>query len=327
MSANTQTNTVVVAQEKKEKKPTLSAKYSKFLIFGYGFVKSLEAQGALDAEGVEAAFAELKLMSSVEEQTQLYENLLAQSKESGKAMRKFVTLRNKPPKAPRAKKPRAKKSAAEPAPAAAAEPAAATETPPATAAAEAPPAPKKVKAPRVKKATVVENDTDFDLIGQIVAAANTVEAAPTKTKEEKEADKKAAKEAKEAKKITDKAAEDAEKLAAKEAKEAKKVTDKAAKEAQKVTDKAAKEAKKVTDKAAKAAAKAVGTTANIPEEEVVEEEVVEEEVVEEEEIQTTEVVVDGKVYLVDDENNVYSVPTHEQVGTFNTETQTISLDL
>jgi hypothetical protein len=316
MSANTQTNTVVVAQEKKEKKPTLSAKYSKFLIFGYGFVKSLEAQGALDAEGVEAAFAELKLMSSVEEQTQLYENLLAQSKESGKAMRKFVTLRNKPPKAPRAKKPRAKKSAAEPAPAAAAEPAAATETPPPAAAAVTPPAPKKVKAPRVKKATVVENDTDFDLIGQIVAAANTVEAAPTKTKEEKEADKKAAKEAKEAKKVADK-----------EAKEAKKVTDKAAKEAQKVTDKAAKEAKKVTDKAAKAAAKAVGTTANIPEEEVVEEEVVEEEVVEEEEIQTTEVVVDGKVYLVDDENNVYSVPTHEQVGTFNTETQTISLDL
>ncbi len=284
MSANTQTNTVVVAQEKKEKKPTLSAKYSKFLIFGYGFVKSLEAQGALTAEGVEAAFAELKLMSSVEEQTQLYENLLAQSKESGKAMRKFVTLRNKPPKAPRAKKPRAKKSAAEPAAATETPPAtAATETPPATAAAEAPPAPKKVKAPRVKKATVVENDTDFDLIGQIVAAANTVEAAPTKTKEEKEADKKAAKEA--------------------------------------------KEAKKVTDKAAKVAAKAVGTTANIPEEEVVEEEVVEEEVVEEEEIQTTEVVVDGKVYLVDDENNVYSVPTHEQVGTFNTETQTISLDL
>ena len=235
MSANTQTNTVVVAQEKKEKKPTLSAKYSKFLIFGYGFVKSLEAQGALNAEGVEAAFAELKLMSSVEEQTQLYENLLTQSKESGKAMRKFVTLRNKPPKAPRAKKPRAKKNAAEPATAAAA-----TDTPPAAAAAEAPPAPKKVKAPRVKKTAVVENDTEFDLISQIVAAANTVEAAPAKSKEEKEADKKAAKEAKEAKKITDKAAKDAEKLVAKEAKAA---TAKAAKEAKAATAKAAKEAK------------------------------------------------------------------------------------
>ena len=313
MSANTQTNTVIVAQEKKEKKPTLSAKYSKFLIFGYGFVKSLEAQGALNAEGVEAAFAELKLMSSVEEQTQLYENLLDQSKESGKTMRKFITLRNKPPKAPRAKKPRAKKNATEPT-------AAATETPPAAAAAVTPPAP-KVKAPRVKKAALVENDTEFDLIGQIVAAANTVEAAPTKTKEEKEADKKAAKEAKEAKKITDKAAKDAEKLAAKEAKEAQKVTDKAAKAA---TAKEAKEAKAATAKEAKeakVAAKAVGTTANIPEEEV------EEEVVEDEEIHTTEVVIDGKPYLVDEENNVYSVDTHEPIGTFNADTQTISADL
>ena len=325
MSANTQTNTVIVAKEKKEKKPTLSAKYSKFLIFGYGFVKSLEAQGALTAEGVEAAFAELKLMSSVEEQTQLYENLLTQSKESGKAMRKFVTLRNKPPKAPRAKKPRAKKNAAEPAPAAAATetPPAASETPPAAAAAEAPPAPKKVKAPRVKKATVVENDTEFDLIGQIVAAANTVEAAPTKTKEEKEADKKAAKEAKEAKKITDKAAKDAEKLVAKEAKAA---TAKAAKEAKAATAKEAKEAKAATAKEAKeakVAAKTTGTTANIPKAEEEEEE----EVVEEEDIHTTEVVIEGKTYLVDEENNVYSIDTHEQIGTFNVETQTISADL
>jgi hypothetical protein len=317
MSANTQTNTVIVAKEKKEKKPTLSAKYSKFLIFGYGFVKSLEAQGALNAEGVEAAFAELKLMSSVEEQTQLYENLLTQSKESGKAMRKFVTLRNKPPKAPRAKKPRAKKNAAEPAPAAAA-----TETPPAAAAAANPPAP-KVKAPRVKKATVVENDTEFDLIGQIVAAANTVEAAPTKTKEEKEAEKKAAKEAKAAEKVTAKAAKDAEKLAAKEAKDAEKVTAKAAKDAEKLAAKEAKAATAKEAKEAKAAAKTAGTTANLPKEEEVEEEVEEEE----DEIHTTEVVIEGKPYLVDEENNVYSVDTHEPIGTFNADTQTISADL
>ncbi len=108
MSANTQTNTVV-AQEKKEKKATLLAKYSKFLVFGYGFVKSLESQGALSAEGVETAFAELKLMSSVEEQTQLYENLIVQSKETSKVMRKFVALRNKSPKAP--KSPLSKKTA------------------------------------------------------------------------------------------------------------------------------------------------------------------------------------------------------------------------
>ena len=172
MSANTQTNTIVATQEKKEKKPTLSAKYSKFLIFGYGFVKSLEAQGALSAEGVETAFAELKLMSSVEEQTQLYESLLNQSKETGKVMRKFITLRNKPPKAPRAKKSAKKSESSE---AAGAE-----------------------KKPRAKKTTRVENDSENDLVSQIVTAANNVDAAPAKSKEEKEAEKVAAKAAKEA---------------------------------------------------------------------------------------------------------------------------------
>ena len=255
MSANTQTNTVVATQEKKEKKPTLSAKYSKFLIFGYGFVKSLEAQGALNAEGVETAFAELKLMSSVEEQTQLYESLLNQSKETGKVMRKFIALRNKPPKAPRAKKSAKKSESSE---AAGAE-----------------------KKPRAKKTTRVENDSENDLVSQIVTAANNVDAAPAKSKEEKEAEKVAAK-----------AAKEAEKVAAKEAKEA-------------------KAASKKNTKAAEA-------PAQVPQ--VEEEE-------EEEEIHTQEIVIDNKSYLLDEENNVYSVDTHEQIGTFNAETQTISSEL
>ena len=277
MSANTQTNTVVATQEKKEKKPTLSAKYSKFLIFGYGFVKSLEAQGALSAEGVETAFAELKLMSSVEEQTQLYESLLNQSKETGKVMRKFIALRNKPPKAPRAKK-SAKKS--ESSDAAGAE-----------------------KKPRAKKTTRVENDSENDLVSQIVTAANNVDAAPTKSKEEKEAEKVAAK-----------AAKEAEKVAAKAAKEAEKVAAKAAKEAEKVAAKEAKEAKAASKKNTKAAE----APAQVPQ--VEEEE-------EEEEIHTQEIVIDNKSYLLDEENNVYSVDTHEQIGTFNAETQTISSEL
>jgi hypothetical protein len=292
MSANTQTNTVVASQEKKEKKPTLSAKYSKFLIFGYGFVKSLEAQGALSAEGVETAFAELKLMSSVEEQTQLYESLLNQSKETGKVMRKFITLRNKPPKAPRAKKSAKKSESSE---AAGAE-----------------------KKPRAKKTTRVENDSENDLVSQIVTAANNVDAAPAKSKEEKEA----AKAAKEAEKVAAKAAKEAEKVAAKAAKEAEKVAAKAAKEAEKV---AAKEAKAATAKEAKEAkaaskknTKAAEAPAQVPQ--VEEEE-------EEEEIHTQEIVIGGKSYLLDEENNVYSVDTHEQIGTFNAETQTISSEL
>ena len=285
MSANTQTNTIVATQEKKEKKPTLSAKYSKFLIFGYGFVKSLEAQGALSAEGVETAFAELKLMSSVEEQTQLYESLLNQSKETGKVMRKFITLRNKPPKAPRAKKSAKKSESSE---AAGAE-----------------------KKPRAKKTTRVENDSENDLVSQIVTAANNVDAAPAKSKEEKEAEKEAAKAAKEAEKVAAKAAKEAEKVAAKAAKEAEKV---AAKEAKAATAKEAKEAKAASKKNTKAAE----APAQVPQ--VEEEE-------EEEEIHTQEIVIGGKSYLLDEENNVYSVDTHEQIGTFNAETQTISSEL
>jgi histone H1/5 len=285
MSANTQTNTVVASQEKKEKKPTLSAKYSKFLIFGYGFVKSLEAQGALNAEGVETAFAELKLMSSVEEQTQLYESLLNQSKETGKVMRKFITLRNKPPKAPRAKKSAKKSESSE---AAGAE-----------------------KKPRAKKTTRVENDSENDLVSQIVTAANNVDAAPAKSKEEKEAEKVAAKAAKEAEKVAAKAAKEAEKVAAKAAKEAEKA---AAKEAKAAAAKEAKEAKAASKKNTKVAE----APAQVPQ--VEEEE-------EEEEIHTQEIVIDNKSYLLDEENNVYSVDTHEQIGTFNAETQTISTEL
>ena len=304
MSANTQTNTIVATQEKKEKKPTLSAKYSKFLVFGYGFVKSLESQGVISAEGVETAFAELKLMSSVEEQTQLYESFLAQSKETSKVMRKFVALRNKPPKAPKA--PRAKKTAKK------SESSDADE-----------------KKPRAKKTSRVENDSENDLVSQIVTAANTVDTAPGKSKEEKEAEKAAAKAAKEAEKAAAKEAKEAEKAAAKEAKEAEKAASKAAKEAEKLAAKAAKEAEKLAAKEAKAA-KAVKVT-NASEkmgantEPAAELQV--EETEEEEEIHTQEIVIGGKSYLLDEENNVYSVDTHEQIGTFNAENQTISADL
>ena len=308
MSANTQTNTVVATQEKKEKKPTLSAKYSKFLVFGYGFVKSLESQGVINAEGVETAFAELKLMSSVEEQTQLYESFLAQSKETGKVMRKFITLRNKPPKAPKA--PRAKKTAKK------------TESSEGTAA---------EKKPRAKKTSRVENDSENDLVSQIVTAANTVDAAPGKSKEEKEAEKAAAKAAKEAEKLAAKEAKEAEKAAAKEAKAAAAIAAKEAKAAAAVAAKEAKEAEKLAAKEAKAAtAKAAkeAKVTNASEQMGANAEPAEElQVEEEEEIHTQEIVVGGKSYLLDEENNVYSVDNHEQIGTFNADTQTISADL
>ena len=294
----TQTQTQTPAVVAKAKKASLSGKYSKFLVFGYGFVKSLEAKGVLSAEGVESAFQELKLLSSVEEQTSLYETLLSQTAATGKVMRKFIALRNKPPSAPRAKKTPAAK------------PAAGGE-----------------KKARAKKSTRVENDSTSDIVGQLVAAANApivaevkapvaVTKAPVakKTAEEKEAEKAAAK-----------AAKDAAKAAAKEAKDAEKATAKAEKAA-------AKEGKPKKEKAPaakkeKAPAVARNLLSEFDNEAVAESEAkeaeAEEEEEEEEEIHTQELVIKGKSYLIDEDNNVYSVDTHEQIGTFEPATQTI----
>lgn len=288
----TQTQTQSPAVVAKAKKVSLSGKYSKFLVFGYGFVKSLEAKGVLSAEGVESAFEELKLLSSVEEQTSLYETLLSQTAATGKVMRKFIALRNNPPSAPRAKKTPAAK------------PAAGGE-----------------KKARAKKSTRVENDSTSDIVGQLVAAANApivaevkapvaVTKAPVakKTAEEKEAEKAAAK---------------AAKAAAKEAKDAEKAAAKAEKAA-------AKEGKPKKEKAP--AAKKEKAPANVARnllsefdnEAVAESEAKEaDEEEEDEEIHTQELVIKGKSYLIDEDNNVYSVDTHEQIGTFEPATQTI----
>jgi hypothetical protein len=179
MSAiNTVTNSIVteaVVKARGVKKPTLAAKFSRFLIFGYGFVRSLESRGILSAEGVESALSELKLMSAVDEQTEFYTSVISQNKETAKVMRKYVAIRNKPPKAPRAAK-----------------------------------APTEKKA-RAKKTSRVANDSDVDVVSNVVATVDNKAAA----KEAKEAEKAAAKEAKEAEKAAAKAAKEAKDAAKK----------------------------------------------------------------------------------------------------------------
>ena len=103
------------APEKKARKPTLSAKYSKFLVSNYSIIQMLQAKGLLSEEAVETAYSEIKLFDSVEDQAAFYESTLESSKATSKTMKKFVTQRLKPPKAPRAKKerkPKAEKPAA-----------------------------------------------------------------------------------------------------------------------------------------------------------------------------------------------------------------------
>ena len=43
----------------------------------------------------------------------------------------------------------------------------------------------------------------------------------------------------------------------------------------------------------------------------------------EEEIHTQEIEINGKSYLIDSDNNIYSVDTHEEIGTYDAETKSI----
>lgn len=301
-SSNTNTpviNAPVVAEKKpRVVKPKLSAKYSKFLEFGYVFVQSLHGKGTLSDEGLESAYSELKLFDEAESQTEFYEQVLVQCKETGKSMRKFVTQRNKPPKAVKARKPRAKKEKVEVA--------ASTE---AVEGGEAPVVvekEKKARKPRAKKTTNVVQDTANDLVGELVAAANApvVEEAKEEPKAKKETKPKAKKEPK-----------------------AKAATATPAKSEEAKEPAAPKKAAKPRAKKAAAAKEPVNeVVANLaPQMEEVAAEVEEE--LEEEEISTQEITIQGKEYLIDESNNLYSVDTHAEIGTYNPETKAISCDL
>lgn len=255
--------TNVAPTEKKARKPTLSAKYSKFLVSNYSIIQMLQAKGLLSDEAVETAYTEIKLFNSVEDQTAFYESFLESSKATGKTMKKFVTQRLKPPKAPRAKKerkPKAEKSEAD--------------------------AQAKPKKPRTKKETKVADDTKQDLVAQLVEAAN----APMPAAEEVQNTPVVA---------------DAKETPGAPKKEKK---PRAKKEA-KAKEEKPKE-KKPRGKKAK-------------EEPVVEAAPVVAEEEEEEEIHTQEIKIGDETYLIDGDNNLYSVETHEQVGTFNAETNQV----
>ena len=147
--------------ESKPKKPTLKEKHSRFLVSNYTLIQHLAAKGLLTEEGIESAYGEIKLFAPVEDQEAFYETYITESKTTKKTMKKFVTQRNKPPKAPR--KSRAKKAESE------------TTTDGA-----------KEKKPRAKKSTKVDDDTNVDvvadntaeLVNELTAAATTALESP-----------------------------------------------------------------------------------------------------------------------------------------------------
>ena len=310
VSAQTKTPTPqkkVVAKKDaaKPRKPTLKEKHSRFLVSNYSLIQFLSAKGLLTDEGVETAYSEIKMFATLEDQEAFYESYLSESKTTKKTMKKFITQRNKPPKAPRAKKERQPKEKKETAP--------------------------KEKKPRAKKTTKVANDTEVDVVSQVAAtegaenlineltaAANNasspigvqqqVTPEPLVQEVEPTAPQKKARKPR-AKKVeaipialADTAAAESE-VAPKEKKpRAKKV--KAEEDPPKEKKPRAKKAKKED------------VVVEVPAPTVQEELVAEEE---EEEIHTQEITINGTLYLIDNDNNLYSSDTHEQVGTYNTE--------
>ena len=304
MSSNTETQIINAVQLPKEKKPKLSAKYAKFQEFGYSLVQSLHASGSLSTEGLESSYAQLKLFDGADVQTAFYEQMFSQFKETGKVMRKFVAQRNKPPKVVKS---RAKKTD------------------------DGAPKEKKERRPRAKKTTNVVADTANDLIGELVAAANEVPvetAAPSEKKVSKPRAKKTV-----AAPVVEVAAQVAaavvevaapvaapvvevaapvvaEKKAANKPR-AKKDTTPTKESAQVEVPAAPKKASKPRAKKAEKVAVEVAPITMTDE-------------LEEEEISTQEIVINGTTYLLDDSNNLYSIESHAEIGTYNPETRAIS---
>lgn len=297
MSAQNTNNVAPAVAEKKARKPALSGKYSKFMEFGYSLVQSLRANDTLNDEGLEAAYSQLKLFESVESQTEFYEQILGQSKETGKLMRKFITQRNNPPKAPKEKKPRKPRAKKEEAKVEVQE----GEVPPVAEAKE-----KKARKPRAKKTTNVVQDTQNDVIGDIVAAANAdplVNVAEEKVAEAKKEEKKKGGRKPKAKKEEGEVTPEA------------KVDEKAPGAPKKARKTKAKKEEVKTEVANTPPVNVETVPAELEEE------------LEEEQITTQEVVIGGTTYLMDDENNLYSIDTHDEIGRYNPETQEISKDL
>lgn len=302
--------TPIQVTEKKARKPTLSAKYSKFMVFGYNFVQSLRASDILNDEGLENAYAQLKMFDTVDTQSEFYEQFLSQSGESGKVMRKFIVQRNKPPKAPR--KPRAKKAATTTEPT--------TTEPTTTETAKE----KKPRKPRTKKTTEVVQDTQNDVISEIVAAANAdpLENIAVETTTEPAVKEKKARKPR-AKKATEPSSENkTEEDFAKEEQERMKRKALLAKMAATTPEKKSTEPVKTPEKKAPRAPKKKKVETQVE----VTPPLVESEELEEEEIVTQEIVIGGETYLIDGDNNLYSTQTHLEVGTYNQDTQEISLN-
>jgi hypothetical protein len=280
-----------VLAQKKQKTPTLSGKYIKFLVFGHWFVDRLAVTKAIDEATTEAVREQLELFAGVAKQTEMFDLFFAELKDSTKSMKALIKRHNTPPKE---KKTRVKAGTD------------GVET--------------EKKRGRKKKVTEVVHDKQDDLVAEIVAAtqdagalpparppldageddkvANTSqgeggvrdsdEIATAKKKYVRKSEKKVAETVVEqvaqpvavteepvlvaetkkkvvkktdAEKLAEKTAKDAEKLAEKEKKDTEKLAEKTAKDAEKLAEKEKKDTEKLAEKEKKDAEKLAEKTA------------------------------------------------------------------
>ena len=147
------TETAGTIKKPRVKKPVLAVKLLKYLDFGFQVVQNLHSAELLDDEGLDHAFAQIKLLSSVEDQTAFYSNFLDQSNDTAKILRKFVAAKLKPVPL---KKSRAKKAANT------------DTTDPSSDQAKTP---AKARVIKSKKNTRTVADADDDIIGALAQAA------------------------------------------------------------------------------------------------------------------------------------------------------------
>ena len=277
--------------EKAPRKASLKEKHSRFLVSNYSLIQFLSSQSLLSDEAVEAAYAGIKLFAPVDEQEAFYEAYITESKSTKKMMNKFFKERMKPPKAAKEHKTRTKKAEGETAP----------------------------KKSRAKKTTNVANDTNVDVVAQttsadngasdlvneLTAAANAVAAPSTpENQTTNNADAPGAPQKEHKPRAKKETAEKKPKAEKKETAEKKPKAEK--KETAEKKPKADKKSKKETP---------VEVYADAP--------VVLEDGEVEEEIHTQEIEINGKSYLIDSDNNIYSVDTHEEIGTYDAESKSI----
>ena len=277
---------------KAPKKPTLSAKYSRFLSFGHWFLTKTD----LNEETRKQLYQQMMMFGSVEEQTVYFEGFFSDIKETNKVMRKMVAEAKKPPKAPKA--PRAKKTKAAPAAQdelvaqliadANGSEVAAAPTEAATVAATVAAKEKKPRAKKVKEVAAAD-----------ATEPATVAAATVAPKEKKPR----------AKKVKEVAAEPVADatvatLATEPVTEAATVAAAAPKEKKPRAKKADAAEKPKKTKKSEAAPVVVDDAS--------------------EDVQTRVVTIGDKEYLIDAENNLYDTTfPHDQVGTFHPETGAI----